>query len=45
MLSESESKLYTNFELCEEKNLGRWEYVLIYKAKKFMMTKIIPRKV
>jgi hypothetical protein len=33
-LSESDSKLYTNFEFCEGKNRKHLENTLIYKAKK-----------
>ena len=32
-LSESDSKLYTNFEVCEGKNINIWKITLIYKAK------------
>ena len=45
MFSESDSKLYTNFEFCEEENHTRFKNNLIYKAKQIMMTKTIPRKV
>ena len=44
--SESDSKLYTNFELCDEaKNHRHFKNILIYNSKKIMMTKQIPRKV
>ena len=40
-LSESDSKLYANFEFCEEKNHKHLEKknTLIYKAKQFMLKK------
>ena len=44
VFSESDSKLYTNFEVCEEKNQTLKEK-LIYKAKQCMMINKIPRKV
>ena len=44
-LNESDSKLYTNFEFCEGKKHKRLENTLIYKAKQFMLTKKISRKV
>ena len=37
-LSESDSKLYTNFNFCEEKTIDI-KKILIYKAIQFMMTK------
>ena len=39
-LSESVSKLYTNFEFCEGKNHKHLKNTLIYKAKQFMLTKL-----
>ena len=42
---ESVSKLYTNFEFCEENNHRHIKNILIYKAKQSIMTKQIPRKV
>ena len=45
VLSESDSKLYINFESCEEKIIDIFKSISIYKDKQFMMTKIIPRKV
>jgi hypothetical protein len=41
----SDSKLYTNFEFCEEKNHPHFKNLLIYKAKQIMMTKIISKKI
>ena len=38
-LSESDSKLYPNFEFCEGKNHKLLKNTLIYKIKKFMLTK------
>jgi hypothetical protein len=32
MLSESDSKLYTNFEFCEENNFKHSKSILIYKS-------------
>ena len=32
VFSESDSKLYTNFEACEEKNLRHLKNILIYKS-------------
>jgi hypothetical protein len=32
VLSESDSKLYTNFEFCEESNHRHFKYMLIYKS-------------
>ena len=43
--SESDSNLYTNFEFCEEKIPWHSKDILIYKAKQFMMTKTIPKKI
>ena len=37
-LSESNSKLYTNFEICGGKNHKHLKNTLIYNAKKFMLT-------
>ena len=45
VLSESGSKLYTDFEFCKEENHRHYRNILIYKAKQFRMTKTIPRKV
>ena len=45
MFSGSESKLYTNFDFVKKKIIDSLDYILIYKAKQVMMTKIIPRKV
>ena len=45
VLSESDSILCLNFEFCEEKTHRHSKNILIYKAKQFMMTKRIPRKV
>ena len=39
MLSESDSRLYTNFEFCEEKNHKRFKSILIWKAKQLMLIK------
>ena len=39
MFSESDSKLYTNFEFCEEKNHRDIKNIPIYKAKQIVMTK------
>jgi hypothetical protein len=39
VFKESDSKLYTYFEFCEEKNHEHLDNMLIYKAKKIMMTK------
>jgi hypothetical protein len=44
VLSESDSKLYTNLEWCEEKNHRHIKRILIYKAKQYMMKKN-PKKV
>jgi len=45
MLSESDSKPYTNFAICDGKNhVNIWKYTLIYKAKKFMLTIFFSRK-
>ena len=38
-LSESDSKLYTDLEFCEEKNHRHFKTIMIYKAKQFMMGK------
>ena len=38
-INESDSKLYTNFELCEEINHKHLKNTLIYKAKQFMLPK------
>ena len=45
VFNENDSKLYTNFEFCEEKNDRHLKYILIYKAKQIVMTKEISRKV
>ena len=45
VFNESDSKLYTKFEFCEEKNHRQIKNILIYKAKQILMTKEIPRKV
>ena len=46
VFNESDSKLYTNFEFCEEKrNHRNLRNMMIYKAKQFYDDKIIPRKV
>ena len=37
-LSESDSKLYTNFNFCEGKNHKQLKNTLIYKAKQFVLT-------
>ena len=42
--SESDSKLYTNFELCEKKNHEDLKSTLIYKAKQFMLDVSFPNK-
>jgi hypothetical protein len=44
VFSESGSKLYTNFEFCEEKNHRHFKNILIYKDKKIMMTTKIKNK-
>ena len=44
VFNESDSKLSTNFEFCEEKNHGHFKNILIYKAKQIMMTKKIQKK-
>ena len=36
-LSESDSKLYTTFEICEGENHKHLKNTLIYKAKQFML--------
>ena len=38
-LSDSESKLYNNFEFCEEKNHEHSTNTLIYEVKQFILTK------
>ena len=38
-LSETNSKLYTNFEFCEGKNHKHFKNTLIYKAKQKILTK------
>ena len=43
-LSESDSKLYTNFEFCEGKNHKHLKNTLIYKAKQFMLTIVFQEK-
>ena len=45
VFSESDSKLYTYFEFCEEKIMDIFKNMLIYKGKHIMMTKSFPRKV
>jgi hypothetical protein len=45
VLSESDSKLYNNFEFFDEKYYKYLSNIFIYKAKHLMMTKKIPRKV
>ena len=43
--SESDSKIYIDFEFCEEKIINNLKKnKLIYKAKQIMLTKIISRK-
>jgi hypothetical protein len=44
VLSESVSKLYTNFECREEKNYKHIKKILIYKAENFMMEKKFQEK-
>ena len=44
VFSESDSKLYTDFEFCEEKNHWHFKNILIYKAQQIMMTKKISQK-
>ena len=44
-LNERVSKLYAIFEFYEEKNHKHLKNILIYKAKQFMLTKQISRKV
>jgi hypothetical protein len=44
VFSENDSKLYTNFEVCEKRNHKHSRNILIYKAKQIMMAKKIPRK-
>ena len=44
VFNESDSKLYTNFEYCEEVNHKHFTNMLIYKAKQFRMKKI-PNKI
>ena len=39
VFNESDSKLYTNFEYCEEVNHKHFTNMLIYKAKQFRMEK------
>jgi hypothetical protein len=43
-LGESDSKLYTNFEFCEEKNKKQLKNILIYKAKQFMLPNVFQEK-
>ena len=43
-LSESDSKLYTNFEFFEGNNYKHLKNTLIYKAKQFMLTIIFSRR-
>ena len=38
VFNEDYSKLYTNFELYEEKNLRHSKNIMVYKAKQIMMT-------
>jgi hypothetical protein len=45
VFSESNSKVYTNFESCGGKNDKRFKNILIYKAQQIMMTSKIPRNV
>ena len=45
MLSERDSKLYNKSEFCEQKNHRHLKKIMIYKAKRLMMTKKIPIKV
>ena len=45
VFSESDSKLYTYFEFCEEKIMDIIKNMLIYITKQIMMTKKFPRKV
>ena len=41
VFNKSDSKLYTNFEICEEKNHRHFKNILvIYKAKRIMTKKI-----
>jgi hypothetical protein len=44
-LSESDSKLYTNFEFCEGKNHRHLKNTLIYKTKEFMLPICFSRKI
>ena len=44
-LIDNVSKLYPNFEICVGENHKHLKNTLIYKAKQFMLTKIISRKV
>jgi hypothetical protein len=44
-VSESDSKLFTNFEFCEGENYTHLENTLMYKAKQFMLTNYLTRKV
>jgi hypothetical protein len=39
VLGESDSKLYANFEFCEEENHKHFINMLLYKAKQIMMTR------
>ena len=39
VFNESDSKLYINFEFCEEKNHRHYKEILIYKVKQIVMTK------
>ena len=43
-LSESDSKLYTNLDCCEEKNHKHSKNMLMYKAKQFFLTKKFKNK-
>lgn len=42
--SQSDSKLYSNLELCEEKVHRHSLELMIYKAKQLIMAKIIPSR-
>ena len=41
VFGESDSKLYTNFELCEERNHRHFKNMMVYKTKQIMVTKKI----
>jgi hypothetical protein len=44
VFSETDSKLYTKIEICEEKNHKHFKNILIYKSNKLVMTKKFQEK-